>query len=205
MTDPLTTAVHRLTRESRTKVIQDGDGSETNVAIVTHAPLLVQLSEAVTSATGKGGGGGNSANDVLNGDALYKVSLIRAAIGSWLHIEGLVTQRNLITDLEAWAAAFIRTEKDASFYLRQMEAWEALILALLDPPNRLEITEPCPVCLKDEFTDSEGRTLKFPVIIEFRRDRPGEARGLCRSCDEVWAGEREIRRLRWDIGIQEVG
>lgn len=203
MTD-LEQAVHALTRETRTKVIQDGDGQQ-SVAIVTHAPLLTQLAEAVTSAIGSGGGGGTATGSVLNGEALYRVSLIRSAILSWSHMLKVAPVKDLVQSLELWADAFSRTEGEPTFYIRQMEGWAELIKNLLDPPNRLEVTEPCPVCLADEFKDAEGNTLKFPVIIEFRRDRPGEARGLCRSCDEVWQGEQEIRRLRWDIGVKEVG
>lgn len=210
MIDPLTTAVHRLTRVTRTKVIQDGDGSEgSNVAIVVHMPLLLQLSEAVTSAIGSGGGGGTATGSVLN-DGAYDLAVfkVRAAIGDWLRIEGVRPTRDLVVDLEAWGSAFNRTDKEPAFYIRTMEGWAALIENLLDPPSRLELTEPCPVCNQDEYTDAEGRTLKFPVVIEFRRDRPGEARGTCRACDKLWIGVLGLRELRWmtdDNGQKEVG
>lgn len=208
MTDPLTTAVHRLTRVTRTKVIQDGDGSETNVAIVVHMPLLTQLNEAVTSAIGSGGGGGTATGSVLNDAAFAEVFKIRSAIGDWLHIENVRPTRDLVTDLEAWAESFNRTEKEPAFYIRTMEGWAALIENLLDPPSRLELTEPCPVCKQDEYTDAEGRALRFPVVIEFRRDRPGEARGTCRACSNLWDGILALRELRWmtdDNDVKEVG
>lgn len=205
MTDPLTTAVHRLTRVTRTKVIQDGDGSETRTVAIVHAPLLTQLNEAVTSAIGSGGGGGTATGSVLNDAAFGESFKIRAAIGDWLRIEGVRPTRNMVTDLEAWAAAFVRTEKGPAFYIRTMESWAELITNLLDPPTRLELTEPCPVCKQDQYADAEGRALRFPVVIEFRRDRPGEARGTCRACDKLWTGVLGLRELRWMTDEKEVG
>lgn len=203
MTD-LETAVHRLTRETRTKVIQDGD-SESTVAIVVHKPLLTQLNEAITSAVGNGGGGGSATGSILNDGAFdLAVFTVRAAIGSWLHIEKVKPTRNMAVDLEAWGEAFGRTEKDATFYIRQMESWAALIEGLLDPPTRQEVTDTCPICGAGEYADDEGKILgPNPVIIEFRRDRPGEIRGLCRACGELWEGVLGVRKLRWELEQKE--
>lgn len=201
MTDDLTTAVHRLTRETRTKVIQDGDGSGTNVAIVTHKPLLTQLNDAVTSAIGSGGGGGTATGSVLNDAAFGEVFKIRPAIESWCRAAGVTITRNMATDLAAWHEVYTG---DRESKLKHVLAWEAKIKNLLDPPSRYELTDECPTCGAKEYLDEYGKVAGInPVIIEFRRDRPGEIRGLCRACEAIWPGEFGVRKLRWDMEQRE--
>lgn len=196
MTDPLTTAVHRLTRETRTKVIQDGDGDVQSVAIVVHAPLLTRLAEAVTSSLGSGGGGGGgkAEKNVLDSEAMYHSALITSAIGDWCRMAGVVATRNAIVDLEAWAD---KVQGDTESYIRHLTNWAVWIERKLDPPRRMELTESCPVCNQDEYKDEEGRAMKFPIVIEFRGDRPGDARGICRACNNLWSGVLQLRELRW--------
>ena len=200
MSDELREAVDALTRPIVDHIPQiDDAGKWLRAHTVQHPPLLQQLSDAITSAIGKGGGGGNPANDVLNGDALERAQLIRVEITSWGLMLRLKSSPDMVADLIRWQGVFIQTGRDTDFYVRMMRKWESQITGLLDPPKRLEVTVSCPLCGADKFTDAEGKALPFPIVIEYRRESPLAASGICRACLNVWTGERELRQLRWEI------
>lgn len=200
MTD-LLEAVDALTKEKRTKVFQD-DGT---VAIVVHDPLLRQLKDAVTSAIGSGGGGGTATGSVLNDEALYRASIINAAIQSWCRMRGVTVSRDMVVDLRRWHSAFLSSSAEPDFYIDQMRGWARTIRDLLDPPERVPLEPPCPMCGARTWPDTEGREVLFPLLVTYRNEGESvvDERALCRACQFVWDGQMELRKLRWDIGIQE--
>lgn len=197
MTDDLASAVHRLTRESRTKVIQDGV-----TRIIRHEPLLSRLANAVTSSLGSPVGGRGSdlgASNPLNSDALYRASIINSAIQSWCRMAGAEVTRVMTVDLEAWAEKYTG---DSTSHERHLADWARDIENLLDPPTPVQILGPCPVCGAGEWTNKEGDLLQHPIVVMVRVEDAkhlDNATGMCRACSKVWTGEHEIRGMRWDM------
>ena len=198
MTDPLTVAVHRLTRETRTKVIQDGK----QPAIVIHEALLSRLANAVTSSLGaptSGRGSDLGASSPLNSDALYRSGIIRAAIQSWCRMVGAEVTRVMTVDLEAWAEKF---KGDSTSHERHLADWKKEIENLLDPPTPVQVLGPCPACGAEGWTNAEGHVMRHPVVIHVQiedAEHLENATGMCRACAKVWTGEREIRGMRWEL------
>lgn len=204
MNDGLTEAVDALTRPIIDHIPQvDDEGRWLRAHTVEHDPLLQQLNDAITSAIGRGGGGGNSAGDVLNGEALYRMMQIRPEIEAWCRMVKVQVSRDMVADLRRWFDIYRHGDQEtSSFHLHRLNGWAKQITDLLDPPKRLEVTQPCPVCGAHKYTDQDGNALPFPVVIEYRRETPLAATGLCRACEHVWVGERELRQLRWELDAQ---
>jgi hypothetical protein len=201
----LSDAVDDLTNP-RTDIIDQMDdaGRWLRAHEVVHAPLLEQLEEAITSCIGNGGGGGSSTGNLLNDEALYRCILVRQAIEAWCRIVHVEVTKDMVVDLRSWHNVYKQGEtKD--FYTRTVMGWVDMIGTLLDPPKRLEVTANCPVCGNSHYTDAEGASLPFPVVIEYPPSDASAAAGLCRACDFAWVGERALRNLRWELDAQEAG
>jgi hypothetical protein len=177
----------------------------TEPVTIEHEPLLMQLEAAVTSAIGRGGGGGNPEGNVLNTEALHRASVIRSAIKDWCRLVHVQATGNMVDDLERWFVIFKMQADPPEFYEHQVVAWVEQIGDLLDPPVRIEITGPCPVCRSTTYKDADDVEHPFPVVVEYRRERPLEATALCRAegCERgSWVGERALRELRWELDAQ---
>jgi len=211
MTD-LLEAVDALTRTTTTRVVQwvtDPTGKEhAKVSFVTHDPLLQQLEEAIASTIGSGGGRSMTAKwalNVLDSDALHKFSEIDSQIRDWCRIVGVAPNRHPVSNLRAWYAATLHQHWEPAttgFYVAVLRGWAGLIRGKLNPPRSLELTEACPTCGADTWTDTDGTVYRHPVRVEYREGEPdilARARALCRACERVWSGATELRSLRWDL------
>lgn len=202
MTDPLREAVNTLTRPTIDHIPQtDDDGHYLRTHTVVHEPLLVQLETAITSAIGNGGGGGSATGNVLNGEALYRTAIIRSAIGDWCHIAGIQQTRNMVTDLTRWCDVF---DGDTGFHIGQMRGWVNTIRNLLDPPKRVPVDVPCPVCKATKWANEDGDTSPNPVVFEYRPEDPiGTARATCRACGIEWDDYEAVEELGEELAEKE--
>lgn len=218
MTDPLATAVHRLTRvtllaavDELTKPqqvstpIKDDDGKWVDAHTVTMPPLLTQLKEAVkpSSNTASGSSSLKSMRNLIDGDALFEYSKITAAIGDWCNIIQSERTRDPIADLRHWYEVFAPTTNDASFYVNQINKWVAKIRRLLNPPHTITIAAACPVCGKSEWGDLNSGGGPNPIQVEFYFDEDtGKASGhaaTCRACRVVWEGLDAVGELSSEV------
>ncbi|MCS4278016.1 hypothetical protein M2390_003236 [Mycetocola sp. BIGb0189] len=198
----LAEAVASVTLPVTTKVFTESGGLHT----VELPCLLEQIQDAVVSS-GKdsaGGGGGATTGSVLNSAAFDEATYIRRVIGSWRTDLGLKRIPELVQALTDWHMVFTRTSGDHDLFIREIQSWAVKIKQILDPPKRLEIVGPCPVCLETHFVNEEGNPTANPVIIEYPREMGGldEARAHCRNpdCGHTWVGEMDLRGLRYEIG-----
>lgn len=208
MTD-LLDAVDALTKPRIEHLPQiDDDGKWLKAHTVEHPPLLVQLKEAVNPSTNTAAGSSSlaSTRNLVDSDALFEYSTMTAAIGDWCHIIQSERTRDPVVDLRRWYIAFNRTDSDPSFYLAELNRWAKLIRNILEPPKRMEVTTPCPVCDKRTWTDPEGNELLFPVVVEYKVPQDGEAikpTALCRACDAVWKGFDAVKELAEELNEPE--
>lgn len=188
-------AVDALTRERINTVPQrDDNGAVVRIRTVQLPPLLTQLVDGITSATGKGGGGGSGESMVINSQAFQLAATISRKINTWCKYEHVQPSRDMTVDLRRWHMAYKGDDDDV---LDELQAWAKLITELFDPPKRLEVTEPCPVCGEQSWIDAEGWQMPFPLVIETHPEQDPKA--LCRACSRVWRGETELRSLRWEL------
>lgn len=190
--DRLLLAVEELTKPQRSKVMQ-----EAVLRTVELPPLLVQLRDAIAGSIGIGGSG-SLANErnMLDGDALYRFSLISTTIADWARMVGTTATKNdPVATLKAWYIAYTAkpVQLDSErFYLREMRSWAGQIRAKLDPPRSKDLPDSCPVCDASTWW-KDGEEYPRPLVVEFR-DGPemiDNAKGLCRACEEVWTA-REL-------------
>lgn len=167
---------------------------------VTHPPLLERLREAVNPSknTAAGSSALASTRNLIDSDALYEYSKMTSAIGSWCRAFKADRTRDPVTDLRRWYVAFQQYDNEPQWYIDELRHWATLIRNILEPPKRIEITEPCPVCGKRAYTDQDGNELLFPVIIEYRVPKDEDSiipKALCRACQTVWAGYDAVAEL----------
>lgn len=201
-------AVDLLTRPIRSKVIQDGPvgsglaGSHT--VTVELPPLLTQLEEAIRGTVGVGGSG-SLANErnMLDGDALYRFTLISSTIREWARIVGAeVDKQNPAQTLRSWFVLFQQRRNSLEveqFYTKQLTSWASQIGAKLNPPRVWDLPYACPVCLASTWwSKNTHEEYPRPLVIEYRETGASlveDARALCRSCEKVWS----VRELKFQI------
>jgi hypothetical protein len=193
-------AVDALTKPTRTKVIRDDNTTVT----VKHDALLVQLEDAVTSAIGNGGGGGSATGSVLNDEALYRLSLIRSQLSDWCRLVNVrPTRTDAVKDLRAWHVGFLGTNGEADFYTRALVGWAATIRELIDPPKRVPLRDPCPVCKASQWTGVDGGLRASPVAVEYDHGDPYRTvKAACRAegCGAEWVGANAVEELIEEMG-----
>jgi hypothetical protein len=197
MTD-LLDAVDALTKPTRTKVIRDDNTTVT----VRHDALLVQLEDAVTSAIGNGGGGGSATGSVLNDEALYRLTVIRSQLSDWCRLVNVrPTRTDAVKDLRAWHVGFLGTNGEADFYTRALVGWAATIRELIDPPKRVPLRDPCPVCKASHWSGVDGGLRASPVAVEYDHGNPYRTvKAVCRSCEAEWVGANAVEELIEEMG-----
>ena len=200
-------AVDALTLPTTARVDQ-GSGPPT---VIKHAPLLDQLEAAVAGNTGSHEGSSKTLERIpIDPGALELKGTISSTVMGWqLRLSKRVRFDTLGGQMRAWHAAYIgtvRSEHTDLQYERILIGWQRQIGNMFDPPTRLEVTAPCPLCSvrrsMDELTGNEGSA----VVVEYREVGEAtldEATGLCRACGAVWKGRSALRELRWLIEVAE--
>jgi hypothetical protein len=207
MTD-LLDAVDELTKPVVLHFPQVGDDGKWLRAHTTQLPpLLRQLEDAIhSSISGKAGGGAPWTRAVLNSQALFEFSRIRSTVGDWCRIEKVLISRDLVSDLRRWYVARLTRETDDEFYIRELGKWAATIRFQLEPAKAIPLTAACVVCDAPQWLDSDGVAHPYPLVVEYMEHDPdilASARALCRACERVWRGSRELRELRYEIDERE--
>lgn len=196
-------AVDALTKPVIEHIPQtDDEGRYLRTHTVEHPPLLEQLNAAITSAIGSGGGGGSATGMVLNSDALYRSVMVRTEIADWGHILGVKRTRNMVDDLRAWYDVFKHTGRDEGYHIGKMRGWAHMIRDLIDPPKRIPVDVPCPVCHATKWINADGEEQPWPVVYEYRReDAMGTVAAMCRApdCGVTWDGFDSVEELAAEL------
>ena len=184
-------AVDALTKPVPTKIVRD-DGSTTRIV---HDPLLTQLEAAVTGAVGTdAGAGGQSTGNVINGPAMYLMSVIGSQIGDWCRMANVKPTRKPVDDLRRWLVVALSFQ-DASFYVKAMQGWADDIRELLDPPKRIPLVDPCVACGASKFVTADGDE-RPPVVVEYHPAvLHSSMRAVCRACELTWTGVDAVEEL----------
>jgi hypothetical protein len=207
-------AVDALTKSTFEHHPQKTDaGTYIKTHTAEHLPLLAQLRDAVNPSTNTAAGSSSlkSTRNLIDSDALYRYSLICAAIRDWCIILGQERTRDPIVDLRQWYIAYTRdTRNEGIWHLAELRKWAALIRNLIEPAKRLELITPCPVCKSDQWTDHEGQTLRHPIIIEYRQPTDGTAikpHATCRNetCGAVWENLDALKELGEELEERHAG
>jgi hypothetical protein len=210
MSERMTTlldAVDALTLPTTVKVIQ-GPGKPT---VIKHEPLLTQLEAAVAGNTGSHEGSSKTLERIpIDPGALELKGSISSTVMSWqLRLSKSVKFDTVAGQLRAWYAAYIgtvRTEHTDLQYERILTGWNQQITNMFDPPTRLEITAPCPLCNARVSVDPGTGNQVTAVVVEYLEigaDTLDQASGSCRACGVVWKGRSALRELRWLIELAE--
>jgi hypothetical protein len=202
-------AIDSLTKPVVLHFPQIGDDGKWLRAHTTQLPsLLAQLEAAIhSSISGKAGGGDPATRAVLNSAALFEFARIRTTVGDWCHIEKVRVSRDVVSDLRRWyVARLAREQRDDDFYVRELGKWAGIIRFQLEPAKVVPLTVPCVVCDAALWVDGEGVSHPYPLVVEYMEHDPdilSSAKALCRACEKVWRGSRELRELRWAIDERE--
>lgn len=196
-------AVDALTLPTTVKVIQ-GPGKPT---VITHQPLLTQLQAAVAAGTDRSSNASPARERMpLNAEAMRIEGEVSGELTRWqLRQSGSIRFDTLAGRLRSWYAVYIgavRSEHTDLQYERILTGWHKEIMAMFDPPTRLEITAPCPLCDARVWFEPQTGNQVTAVVVEYMEVGAAtleKASGLCRACGVVWKGSSALRELRWLI------
>jgi hypothetical protein len=178
---------------------KDDDGKFVKAHTITRDPLLTQLRDAVNPSANNNAGSASlqSARSIIDSDALLEYSKMASAIGDWCRQMKVERTRDPIVDLRRWYVAYDREGDQPDWYRNELQRWAHVIRNHLEPPKRMEVTTPCPVCGKRTWTDAEGNELLFPIMVEYKATDEGSIKpnALCRACDTVWRGYDAVAEL----------
>jgi len=200
-------AVDALTLPTTVRVDQ-GLGHPT---VIKHAPLLDQLEAGVAGGIGSHAGASPARERMpIDAGALQLVDDISSTVMGWkLRLSKGARFGSLSFRLRDWYVAYIgtvRSEHSDREYERVLSGWQGQVSGMFDPPTRLEITAPCPLCAARFTVDALTGNSGAAVVVEYREVGAAtldEASGLCRACGAVWKGRSALRELRWLIEVAE--
>jgi hypothetical protein len=208
-------AVQKLARPYRTKVLQQNDAGISCITDIEHAPLLLQLRDAVIGGIGKHAGGSAARERIpFDAGALELFDEIAAVINGWYRrLPNAVEERHINDRLSDWFVDYENRRRGGKITLetdldttRLVEGWARRIEGMFDPEKTLEVTGACPTCGARYAFDPKSGDQMTAVVIKYRE--LGElffdhATGMCRACTEVWKGGSRLRELRYLIDQAE--
>ena len=185
----------------------------------TDPPLLDWLRDAIANSMG-GSGGGKQARERTPMDvgAFTLYEDIDGRVRSWVNDLGGKPGKNLTPTqiLRSWYVLWNvgnPSERMVAAYAHILEGWVQAVNDILDPPKRIEITSPCPVCGREwinvglklpDGSDDPNDLERVRVLIAVERESIHESFAMCRACDRVWTGTGEMRLLRIAIDDAEL-
>ncbi|MET4780824.1 hypothetical protein [Glaciihabitans sp. UYNi722] len=188
-----------------------GEGNSKHIFRRTDPPLLDWLREAIVSNMG-GSGGGRQARErtpmAVGAFTLYED--IDGRIRSWMMEAGgtpikAITPTQIIRSWYALWQTSNPTDHRRDAYSGIMEGWADAIRDNLDPPKKIEITAPCPICGQEwiniglkllDGQDDPDDVERVRTLIAVERDNINESYAICKACDKVWKGVGQMRWLR---------
>ncbi|PYY59998.1 hypothetical protein DEJ17_06410 [Curtobacterium sp. MCSS17_011] len=204
-----------LTKPSTEHITQTADdGTYVGIHSVQHPSLLDQLYASITPSAGNDGGSKSVAareRNMVKSEALAEWQRISAAVRGWCDVLGGAWVKDDVSgSLRRWYVAFNGRNNDPdviTWYHDELRRWVRSIRSQLEPPKRLEIRTRCPVCLSEFWTDQQGETFRWPIIVEYRKvdDQPIRPRATCRACPEIigsateWVGFEAVAELGDEI------
>lgn len=209
MTD-LLDVVDVLTKPSTEHITQKSDDGEyIGIHSVQHPSLLDQLYASITPSAGNDGGSKSVAareRNMVKSEALAEWQLVTASVRGWCTTFGATWDKDDVSgSLRRWYIRFtVAAQTDAfAWYEDELRRWVRNIRSQLEPPKRLEIRTRCPVCRSEYWTDQNGDTFRWPIIVEYRKvdDHPIRPRATCRACPEIigsateWVGFEAVAEL----------
>jgi hypothetical protein len=192
-------------------------GGERVVRRRVDAPLLDQLRDAVASSLESGGGGKPGRERVpIDVAALTLYEDIDGRIRSWLDELGARPGRDVTPTqaLRTWYVMWTagrHTEGLEDRYQATIEGWAQQVRDKLQPPKRIEITAPCPVCgrewinvgLKLPNGDDDPNDVEMVRVLNaVERETIDDSYAMCQACNTVWVGTGRMRQLRIAIDDQ---
>ena len=200
-------AVDALTLPTTARIDQGLDRK----TVIKHAPLLDQLEAAVAGNTGSHEGSSKTLERIpIDPGALELKGTISSTVMGWqLRLARRVRFETLAGQMRAWYGTYIgtvRSEHTDLQYERILTGWQRQITNMFDPPTRLEVTAPCPLCHVRVSVEAGTGNHVTAVVVEYREVGAAtldEATGLCRACGAVWKGRSALRELRWLIEVAE--
>lgn len=178
------------------------------------ASLLDQLRDSVASDKGQGGGRKPGREQVpIDVAALVLYELIDGRVRAWLGELGAQPGKDVTPDqaLRTWyvlwsAGQHVDGLEDR--YKTVIESWKQQILDKLQPPKRIELMAPCPLCGKEWMNiglkladggDDPNDVERVRVLSAVERESLEDSFAICQACDTVWLGVSRMRQLRIEI------
>jgi hypothetical protein len=169
--------------------------------------LLEQLRRAVTGDIGGGSGASKSARErtPMDVSAFGLLEEIDGRVRSWMQEAGEPYAGDLPTLLRAWYVSFTRYPKDedtSRHHFGILASWRQRIIDIVDSPDPVEITSPCPNCGQLWVTRGHGHDVEsVRALWAIWRTKPEDSEARCQGCGKVWRGVSQMRSLR--IAIDE--
>ncbi|RLK47633.1 DUF7341 domain-containing protein [Microbacterium telephonicum] len=196
----LRNAVDDLTQPTRTRITQLVNGT-TYTRNLEQEPLLTQLEAAIHGSMRSGSGASSNLPGEtipLDGDALYRFTIISTQIVDWCRLAGLPRPAHPIDGLRAWQAATLATLTDPTWHVHTLRGWVGEIRNGLLPPREKQLLA---ACYMDECgattylaDDDQGRPVEMRWPLRFRwRDRVQDGVLVCLACGSRWVGELALQ------------
>lgn len=201
-------AVRKLTEPHTSEHWQRTKRGRTLVTL-THAPLIWQLENGLTSTGASYGGSAPQSRNVLDTDTLTKLTDLSTVIArSWANLlpgAARAIPLHKIPRAEAlreWHRLFAEYNRHElvppgrlTFEARTYTGWVSVILTKFDPPTQIEGTTPCPKC-NARWTEPDDLEDRVSALVYVFPGSVDQAHASCRVCGENWRGPLEMHALK---------
>lgn len=206
---PLLTLLNNVDKLSQPykEAVEIEENNKIKVLWVEREALLDQLERAVASSQTAVRRGSTLASQrsVLDASAYMLNHAIREAMRlMWVQYIDSRMPKSTKQALRQWQMKFRQEASNRGLsaetvwkHVRQTQSWIKIIELKFDPPITLEVTRPCPSCETQHVYDQYNERVTAVVVTWHKSFEKSQAH--CRSCDQYWVGESELRQLRYEI------
>jgi len=198
--------VQTLTQPERVPMWVEADGKRVMFTRVD-PPLLDRVKARIGSELGNDNGGSSPASQrsLIDMNAFTLWHEVNGTVRSWCADAGVKAPKSLTEALSKWHVWFIGAPREDAVerqFTAALLGFVARAVDVVDPPQRIEITSPCPSCESRWVEFGRGREVeRRSALTAWFRGRE-DCAAECGACSRRWVGELGLRSL--NVWIDEV-
>lgn len=192
--------VQTLTQPEKVVYWVEGEGKRV-MFTRTDPPLLDRVKAHIGSTVATGEGSGSSPasqRSLLDANAFALWHEVNGTVRSWCADAGVKAPKSLTESLSKWHVWFIGAPREDAVERRfstTLLGFMSRSVDIVDPPQRIEITSPCPGCDCRWVVFGRGSEVERRSALSAWLRGRDDCAAECAACSRRWVGELAMRSL----------
>lgn len=191
--------VQALTQPDRVPMWVEAEGRKVLFTRVD-PPLLDRVKARIGAEQGNQNGGGSPASQrsLIDANAFTLWHEVNGQVRSWFQQQDMKAPRELNQALSQWLVWFQSYPREVELQRHHegvLSGWLSRALDVVDPPQRVEISSPCPACSARWVVFGSGGDAERRSALSAWLRSSEDCGAACGACDRRWVGQLAMRSL----------